>query len=193
MKWPIQNAPIFESGGFDYFPGERVILSIGSVDLGTALADHKISPLDIFENADTDDPRVINMARLLQSLDADVSPQDGISITADVVTCLEQAVETLGLTSLNFSDDAQIESVIQGTILCAPDLVAVSAEDAKGNLDKSLNTSMFRKNIARTPEMASAKAKLNIMGVWMPALRASGDPATYPDENGEPLARHSLL
>lgn len=190
FETPTHDGLTDESGGFDYFPGERVILSIDSVDLGTALADHKISPLDIFENADTDDPRVINMARLLQSLDSDASPQDGISITADVATCLEQAVETLGLTSLNFFDDAQIESVIQGTILCAPFLEAVSAEVAKANLDKSLNSNMFRKNIARTPEMASAKAKLNIMGVWLPALRASGEPATYPDpanEEGEPL------
>jgi len=128
FETPTHDGLTDESGGFDYFPGERVILSIDSVDLGTALADHKISPLDIFENADTDDPRVINMARLLQSLDADASPQDGISITPGVATCLEQVVETLGLTSLDFSDDAQIESVIQGTILCAPELEAVSAE-----------------------------------------------------------------
>ena len=151
-----------ESGGFDYFPGERVELAIGSVHLGNPLADHKISPLDIFESADTDDDRVINMARLLQSLDADASPKDGINITAEVAACL---VQTVGSTSLDFSDDAQIESVIDGTILCAPGLVKVSVEDAKANLDKSLNSNMFRKNVSRTPDMASAKAKLNIMGV----------------------------
>jgi hypothetical protein len=177
-----------ESGGFDYFPGERVELAIDSVDpigsvhLGTPLAGHKISPLDIFEAADTDDPRVINMARLLQSLDADASPKQGINITPEVAACL---VQTVGSTSLDFSDDAQIESVIQGTILCAPPgLVAVSAEDAKANLDKSLNSNMFRKNVSRTPDMASAKAKLNIMGVWLPALRANDEDAYYIDENG---------
>ncbi|MDL1975159.1 MAG: choice-of-anchor O protein [Deltaproteobacteria bacterium] len=171
-----------ESGGFDYFPGERVELAIGSVHLGTPPAGHKISPLDIFEAADTDDPRVINMARLLQSLDADASPKQGINITPEVAACL---VQTVGSTSLDFSDDAQIESVIQGTILCAPPgLVAVSAEDAKANLDKSLNSNMFRKNVSRTPELASAKAKLNIMGVWLPALRANGEDAYYIDENG---------
>ncbi len=80
------------SGGFDYFPGERVELAIGSVYLGTPLAGHKISPLDIFEAADTDDNRVINMARLLQSLDADASPKEGILITEAVVTCLDKAM-----------------------------------------------------------------------------------------------------
>ncbi|MFV9689903.1 MAG: choice-of-anchor O protein [Desulfobacteria bacterium] len=171
-----------ESGGFDYFPGEHVALAIGSVHLGNPLAGHKISPLDIFESADTDDPRVINMARLLQSLDADASPKQGINITPEVAACL---VQTVGSTSLDFSDDAQIESVIQGTILCAPPgLVAVTAEDAKANLDRSLDSNMFRKNVSRTPELASAKAKLNIMGVWLPALRANGDPAVYTDEDG---------
>jgi hypothetical protein len=175
-----------ESGGFDYFPGERVELAIGLVHLGNPLAGHKISPLDIFEAADTDDPRVINMARLLQSLDADASPKEGINITADVASCL---VQTVGSTSLDFSDDAQIESVIQETIVCASGkgitLVAVSAEDAKVNLDKSLDSNMFRKNVSRTPDMGSAKAKLNIMGVWLPALRANGDPAYYINDNEE--------
>jgi hypothetical protein len=176
------------AGGFDYFPGERVDLSVGTVHLGSPLADHKISPLDIYENADTDDPRVINMARLLQSLDADASPKDGINITEDVEASLDQAVQTLGLTDVDFfADNAQTEDVIQRTIRLCPELglVAVSAEDAKANLDKALNNDMFRKNVSRTPEMASAKAKLNIMGVWMPALKANGDPASYLDGETE--------
>jgi hypothetical protein len=179
-----------ESGGFDYFPGERVELAIGSVHLGNPLAEHKISPLDIFEFADTQDKRVINMARLLQSLDADGDPKAGISITEGVVACLEQKVEGLAA-PLDFSNDAIMESVINDTISCCKsssddylDMVAVSAEIAKANLEASTNNSMFRKKASRTPKMASAKAKLNIMGVWLPALRANGDPAVYTDENG---------
>ncbi len=173
-----------ELGGFDYFPTETVSLSIGPVYLGTTLADHKISPLDIYPSADTSDPRVINMARLLQSLDAGASPKDGILITDDVVTCLDQAVTDLGLTGLDFANDAQTDAVIQGTIGHCPELVSVSAEDAKDNLDKSLDSTMFRKNVSRTPDLASSKSKLNIMGMWFPALRANNEPATYLDDNG---------
>jgi len=178
------------SGGFDYFPGERVGLSIGSVYLGSPLADHKISPLDIFEQSDTDDPRVINMARLLQSLDADASPQEGINITADVTVCLDQAVDTLGLMGVDFADDEQVQSVILLTIYQCDGvvgLVEVSAEDAKANLDRSLDSTMFRKNISRSPELTSSKSKLNIMGVWFPALRANNDPTVieYHDENSD--------
>ncbi len=190
---PTYSGVTDESGGFDYFPGERVELAIGSVYIGSPLADHKISPLDIFEFGDTnyevDVNPVINMARLLQSLDVDANPKEGINITEDVAVCLEDTVEALGLTSLNFSDDAQIEDVIQGTISCASGkgiyLVAVSAEDAKANLETATNNSMFRKNVSRTPEMGSAKAKLNIMSAWMPALRANGEPASFSDDSGE--------
>jgi hypothetical protein len=191
FETPTNAGKTDESGGFDYFPGERVELAVGSVHLGTPLADHKVSPLDIYENADTDDPRVINMARLLQSLDADAAPQEGILITEDVEACLDQAVQDLGLTGVDFADDAQTESVIQGTInQCAGvegvTLVAVSAEDAKANLDRSLDTDMFRKDISRTPDLTSSKSKLNIMGMWFPALRANNDPTDieYFDEDG---------
>lgn len=56
------------------------------------------------------------------------------------------------------------------------------------------NPAMFRKNVSKTEEEASAKAKLNVMGVWFPALHASSGgsdgvavPATYLDETGAEL------
>jgi len=189
VKTPTFAGVTDESGGFDYFPGERVDISIGSVVIGNALADHKISPIDIFKGADTEDERVINMAILLQSLDADGNPKKGVSITPGTGQFLSQAMTGLGIDTLNFEDTTQIDSLVDNVIVQSQDdestdMVKVSAEEAKANLDKSLNTDMFRKNIARTPEMASAKAKLNIMGVWMPALKANGDDADYIDENG---------
>ncbi|MGD9099030.1 MAG: choice-of-anchor O protein, partial [Anaerolineae bacterium] len=184
FRTPTNEGKTDQSGGFDYFPGERVELSVGSVHLGNPLADHKISPLDIFEQADAHDPRVINMARLLQSLDADGEPQAGIAITDPVVACLDHALARLGLSGVDFGNDAQVESVIQATVnVCqgvpGVSLVSVSADAAQVNLDRSLNTNMFRKNISRTPELPSAKAKFNIMTVWLPALKANGDPAQY--------------
>ncbi|MBL7064329.1 MAG: hypothetical protein ISS49_09035 [Anaerolineae bacterium] len=192
FETPTHTGKTDESGGFDYFPGERVELYVGSVPLGTPLAGHKISPLDIYENADTDDPRVINIARLLQSLNANGDPNEGIGITEDVVACLEGAVQGLGLTGVDFfAVDAQTEAVIQETIAqCAGvegvTLVAVSAEDAKANLDRSLDSNMFRKDISRTPDLTSSKSKLNIMGMWFPALRANNVSTVieYSDENG---------
>jgi hypothetical protein len=188
---PTGSGVTDESGGFDYFPGERVELAVGSVHLGTPLADHKISPLDIFEAADTDDNRVINMARFLQSLDADGEPQSGISITDPVIACLNTAMDNLGYDTLYFTEDGMVQDVIEETLSACygvegVTLAEVSAEDAKANLDRSLDSTMFRKNVSRTPDLTSSKSKLNIMGVWFPALRANNDPTVieYYDENG---------
>ena len=188
---PTQEGVTDLSGGFDYFPGEVVELAVGSVELGSTVANNKISPLDIFESADTSDPEVINMARLLQSLDADGAPKQGIEITEDVVDCLDFAYWELSLTGVDFTNDSQVESLIQGTINACADvedvtLVVVSAEDAKENLDKGLDSSMFRKNVSKTPELTSSKSKLNIMTLWFPAFRANNEPTVveYYDESG---------
>ncbi len=58
-------------GGFPYFPGENIDFSIGDVAMGEALASKKVSPLDLFSGADINDPRVIGVARTLQTLDED--------------------------------------------------------------------------------------------------------------------------
>ena len=178
-----------DSGAFDYFPGERTEISIGSMIIGTALAETKVTPLDVFETADIDDDRVANLARLLQSLDSDGDPKQKITITADVSAAFESAMQVLDLNSVNFADDNEVNSIIEETIQQSEgmeglNLVAVAKEDARVHLEQNISSTMFRKNVSRTPEMASAKAKLNIMGVWLPALRANGEPATYIGDSG---------
>ncbi len=180
-----------ESGSFDYFPGERVLLSIGSVTIGAPFADHKISPLDIFGHADLQNSGVTNMARLLQSLDADGEPKGGIVITPTTAACFESAVADLQIDQVDFYDDLQVEDLLNQTLgRCdgSPDLtlVKVSAEEAQANLEDSLDSSMFRKNVSKSPEMASSKSKLDIMAMWFPALKADGTDVTieYYDESG---------
>ena len=103
------------------------------------------------------------MARLLQSLDDDGKAKGGIVITAEVIGCLEQALAQLGLTRIDFADDSQVEEIIQETIILAAALdivlVAISAEDAGANLEKSLNNSMFRKRISRTTGAGQRQGK----------------------------------
>ena len=181
-----------ESGGFDYFPSERMHLWVGSVYLGEALAAQKVTPLGIFDESDIDDPRVINMARFLQSLDAGGTPTDAIDISEAVIGCLDAAMTELGLGGVDWADDGQVDAVLQTThSICegveGVNMVNVPPDQAKANLDKTVSNTMFRKNIARTPSMASTKSKLNIMGRWFPAKKANGDPADYQDEVGNVL------
>ena len=186
---PTENVLTDESGSALYFPGEYGSFYLGNQLLGTTLLDHKVSPLDLFPVSDVDDPRVINMAVLLQSLDADADPKPGISITPEVTACFNQALDTHGFIT-DWAYTPQIDLLVDTTItncLATVPLVKVSPEDAQINLDRSVNSNMFRKNVSRTPEMVSSKAKMNVMGVWFPAVKANGDsaPIDYFDDEGE--------
>lgn len=189
FRTPTNSNLTDEAGAFDFFPGESVTLSIGNYVLGTTVAAHKISPLDLFEMADTTNREVGNMASLLQSLDSDADPQSGISITPAVNDYLDAAMQELGYDSFDFSDSVQIEDIIAKTIeLAEVDglmLDNVNVEDALDHLDKTLDSVMFRKNVSKTPLLGSAKAKLNVMGVWFPALEANAaqvPDSDYPDD-----------
>lgn len=190
FQTPTHSNLTDEAGAFDFFPGESVTLSIGNYPIGTTVADHKVSPLDFYPLADVEDENVTNMARLLQSFDSNAYPRDGITLSVDVVKALETAMGTLGYTSLNFDSTEEIDAIIAETIaqatLLGLDLVEVYAEDAQIHLAESVNNSMFRKNISKTPDLASSKAKMNIATVWLPAMKANGDPVTieYFDEDG---------
>ncbi len=78
-----------ENGTFHYMDGETVRFSIGDVVLGEAPAEPLMTPLHLagepFSEVDVDHPVVTNMARFIQSLDADANPGNGIRITEDVM------------------------------------------------------------------------------------------------------------
>ncbi|RJX16951.1 MAG: hypothetical protein C4563_11310 [Desulfobulbus sp.] len=174
-----------EAGGFDYFPGEWVALYLGQYLLGSAIADHRVTLLDLFESSDTDDQEVINMARLLQSLDSDGFAKSGIQISPDIVSIFEAVMADKGFVYLNCYDNIQIDEIISEVVARAsivyPLMEVVSADEAKDHLEEQLNSAMFRKNISKTPEMATAKSKVDLMPVLVPATRANGEPYDDPD------------
>jgi hypothetical protein len=76
-----QSGKTNAQGQFLYAEGEEVVFSIGDIKFPTVVGQEMISPLDVFSVTLTDDVRVSNMARLLQTLDEDGIPGNGISIT----------------------------------------------------------------------------------------------------------------
>ena len=76
-------------GTFHYKAGETVRFSIGDVVLGEAPAEALMTPLHMvdepIDEVSVAHPVVTNMARLLQSLDADANPENGIMITEDMI------------------------------------------------------------------------------------------------------------
>jgi hypothetical protein len=73
------------NGTFYYQAGEMVEFSIGDLILGQTAGKTIATIVDLVEGAtDIDDRRALNIARLLQSLDVDGNPRNGIRITAAI-------------------------------------------------------------------------------------------------------------
>jgi len=71
-----------ENGTFMYHEGETVAFMIGDLMLGSAPGSSIMTPIDLVPGAvDETDPTVTNICRLLQSLDWDGDPANGIMIT----------------------------------------------------------------------------------------------------------------
>jgi len=186
---PTHQGKTAEGGSFDYIPGELVTFSLGSLNLGTVVGQHKITPLDLLGSDTSSDVRVINMARILQSLDDDQNPRQGITITQRGTDSLEAAMAEMGMAELDYSSsetvgaliDLTVEKHNQGSVTL---LKSVSMDEAKQNLDKSLESDIVRKNISKTSEYLNEKAKIEMMMGYVPAKKANGESVTieYYDE-----------
>lgn len=97
-------------GSFDYLEGETVAFSIGGIQLGQSPGKAIISPLDLAETLEIMDSKVVNRLRLLQTLDDDNDPDNGIHINESIQT---QAAEL----SMNFDQSAMdFQSATSGMI-----------------------------------------------------------------------------
>jgi len=95
-------------GQFEYQPGDQVVFSIGGIELPPVAASDTVTPLMVFETSDLTDPKVVNLARLLQTLDSD--PTD------DVITIAEAAHTNAASLEVDFADTAAFETSVTNLI-----------------------------------------------------------------------------
>ena len=84
------------NGEYFYHSGETVTFSIGGIDLPSAPARQLLTPLSLVGVESASDRTVLNISRLLISLDVDGDPENGITIS-------DQAHEIAAAMTLNFS------------------------------------------------------------------------------------------
>lgn len=77
---PTQSGRTSVDGEFSYIANEMVTFSIGDLEFPATLASESITPLNIYNTESLSDQSVINMIRLLQTLDIDGQPDNGIEI-----------------------------------------------------------------------------------------------------------------
>ncbi len=125
------------SGTFNYRAGERVKFYLGDILLGEAKGAATVTPIDLVPNAsDASDPTVQNIARLLQSMDEDGNPGNGITISPAVRDAA--AGLTIDFSAGDFDSQATslLQKVFEGVGTAPPMLVAAS--DAEQHLQGTL-------------------------------------------------------
>ncbi|CAA0117970.1 hypothetical protein [Zhongshania aliphaticivorans] len=89
-------------GEFDYREGESIVFSIGDLQFPSISASQQITPTDLAQGSS--EVRT-NILQLLQSLDDDNNPDNGISISAEAENAFKDS--TLDLESADFDSEAQ--------------------------------------------------------------------------------------
>lgn len=113
---PTQNGFTDADGIFLFTAGERIQFTLGDLALPDARAAGIVTPLDLFGTDDPTDPRVADLARLLQSLDTDRNASNGIELVAEVSAITADTV-------LDFGGDAfeqQANDLLRVTAVSTP-------------------------------------------------------------------------
>ena len=100
-----------EFGSFSYVPGESVTFYLGSTLLGTVTAQGEITPLDLISATDNPD-KLQNLLRVLQTLDADSDPSNGIEINQTAQDYLNQYALPLNSPALIFEANSVIQNMV---------------------------------------------------------------------------------
>ena len=74
------NGTTDASGKFEYREGDEVTFKLAGVALPATKARALITPMELVSGSSPDDPAALAIARLLQSLDKDKNPDNGLQI-----------------------------------------------------------------------------------------------------------------
>lgn len=121
-----------ENGQFSYLDGETVTFSIGQYTIGSAQGKSTVSPRDLGSETGA-----VNVARVLQTLDEDQDPSNGITIAAQVRSKASQASTARNISRLQDLDSIASEIL---DISSNSATTLVSATQAKAHLDETLGS-----------------------------------------------------
>lgn len=121
-------------GDFYYELGETVTFNIGDLHLGTVAGQPIVTPLTLTNSATSTTQAVRNMARLLQTLDKDANPSNGINIT----NTAKSAAVALDWNTPSTSFDSAALSLVSNAGQDQPTMTLVDAEQALEHLNGTL-------------------------------------------------------
>ena len=132
------------TGQYLYAEGDTVTFSIGEIEFPAVTAKGVVTPVDMAPSGDINDPIVVNIAVLLQSLDSDGDASNGISIPPAAV---EAAVTSVDFNQ-SYSDFAtDVLHVVQ------------HSDNSKSVVDAAVATAHLEQSLAQTNAGA-------LVGAW---------------------------
>ena len=151
-----QSGVTNEKGEFKYLDGETVTFKVGGTTLGTSAAKSLVTPIDLDSTASTSNitSKVTNMAQLLQSLDEDLDPNNGIRISAATRTALKDT--NVSLSASNF--DTELENRLP--IGKKPTETLITASIAKEHMQTTL--AKYNKATKETVTVVSTVSEVTI-------------------------------
>lgn len=125
-----------ENGEYNYEPGETVVFFIGDLEFPPVLASGVVTPLDIVGTTDTGDTRVVNIIRLLQTLDVDGDPSNGLTISQSAKDNATQV--DFDLPEEEFASSPEVANLIVNGGQDSVPSELVSTEEAVTHFENSL-------------------------------------------------------
>jgi hypothetical protein len=122
-----------DKGEFSYQLNETIVFSIGGITFPAVEAQALMTPLTVFNTQDMNEDAVVNMLRLLQSLDVDGDASNGIEIS----NTFHEVAEALSIDFSNIDFDEQLADFIavSGSI----NQQLISASEAIEHFQTTLN------------------------------------------------------
>jgi hypothetical protein len=127
------------NGGFFYAEGEMITFSIGSIALGSATAAPVMTPMSLIPGANgPDDPAVVNIVRLLLSIDSNQNAGDGIQLSDTSHTAANGLMIDFSQNATEFSVSQAVHTLVQ-SVRADGQLVDISV--AQEHFNTTLSTS----------------------------------------------------
>jgi len=126
------------SGEFTFNPSEIVSFYIGDVLIAEISPEFIVTPLLLMSDSDPKSEVVLNFIRLIQTLDNDNNPDNGINITEEIA---QQVTTAVGNDTLSFqmsTDTFENSSIVQNILINTSNSTLVSKDVAYDHLIQSL-------------------------------------------------------
>jgi hypothetical protein len=141
---PTQHGLTDSDGTFYYKEGESVIFSIGELVFTEVEGAATLTPLELAQVDDIEDEKAVNLLRLLQTVDDDQDPENGITIPAS-------AHESVTVPQFRFDGSLDVEEFLDNIVAQIHDdgRELVNEEDAVDHLINTLSVAAESEAVAQ--------------------------------------------